>query len=457
MRVQLHPAPVIAVFLAVAALGALAIALVAAGASEGADHADAPGVLGDPAADINDVYAFRSPANPDNLVVALTVNPLTAPGDGATFAEDVAYEIHVDNTGDFVADATVTVTFEDGEFTLTVLALGVEITGPVTPPGSEPVITEAGGITVFAGPRDDPFFFDLAAFFTFVDEPFAPVNGLRGEGETPSDALAGTNVSAIVVELPIVALTGADSSDTGVIRAWATTSRDGVQVDRMAIPALNTAVVPAGAKDAYNAADPVDDEAAFLQAATDSVQGLRDAFDAVIGPQDGGPLGDLSAGDIADFVLPDVVTIDFSQPVAYPAGRALETDVVDITLGLVFNRGGAAGVSDGIDANDVPFLDTFPFMAPPHQVAEEDGAVELLPVPDGLSLVGWFGLPTSSAEIIANNPSITSLFFFDAASGMYIVDSTVLPAALRPDIPITRGSGFFIVSDGAANLRVPVD
>ena len=449
----------IASLLLLVALGVLAISLVTLGPSESADHADAPGVVGDPAADINDIYAFRSPENPDNLIVALTVNPLTAPGDTtATFAEDVAYEVHVDNTGDFVADATVTVTFSEDMFRLVVEALGVEIEGPVTAPGSAtPIITESGGISVFAGPRDDPFFFDLVAFQIIAAEPFVPINGLRGADDTPADTLAGTNVSAIVMELPIVALPGAETSDTGVIRAWATTSRDGVRVDRMAIPALNTAVVPPDAKDAYNAGDPVDDEAAFLEAATDSMQGLRDAFDAVLGEQDGGALGDLSAGEVADFVLPDVVTIDFATPVAFPFGRGLAEDVADIAVGLVLNRGGAAGVSDGIDANDMPFLDAFPYLAAPHAPAQEPmGEVELLPLQDGLNLVGWFGAPTTSAEILANNLAITSIFFFDPATDSYIADSRVIPAPRRPTINIVRGNGFFAIADGATNLRVPL-
>ena len=214
----------------------------------GADHADAPGLSGDRAADINDIYAFRSPENADNLVAVMTVNPLTAPTENAAsnFATDVSYNLHIDNTGDLVADATATVEFSGSPLMFTVTGLGDPITGPVTMPtasGSSPLITEAGGIRVFAGQRDDPFFFDLVGFNNFVAGPFVPANGLRPAGETPSDTLAGTNVSAIVIELPIVALTGAATSDTGVIRAWASTTRMGTQVDRMAIPTINTALI----------------------------------------------------------------------------------------------------------------------------------------------------------------------------------------------------------------------
>ena len=108
--------------------------------AQSADHADAPAVGGDAAADITDVYAFRSPTNADNLVVALNVNPLSVPGDTArVFASDVSYQIHVDNTGDLVADATVTVTFStpdsDGTQTFSIAGLGgTPITGKTTRP-----------------------------------------------------------------------------------------------------------------------------------------------------------------------------------------------------------------------------------------------------------------------------------------------------------------------------------
>ncbi len=69
------------------------------------------------------------------------------------------------------------------------------------------------------------------------------------------------------------------------------------------------------------------------------------------------------------------------------------------------------------------------------------GEVELLPLQDGLNLVGWFGAPTTSAEILANNLAITSIFFFDPATDTYTVDSTVIPPPRRPAINIVRGNG----------------
>jgi hypothetical protein len=36
---------------------------------------------------------------------------------------------------------------------------------------------------------------------------------------------------------------------------------------------------------------------------------------------------------------------------------------------VVLNRGGAAGVADGVNANDKAFLGTFPYLAEPHTAA----------------------------------------------------------------------------------------
>ncbi len=359
------------------AIALITVALATVGSTRGADHRDSPGVEGDPAADLADVYAFRSPESSDNLVVAMTVNGLTAPPENTTrdFATDVTYNIHVDNTGDNVADATVSVTFSGDPLMFTVEGLGAPITGEVTPPSTDPtapapIITESGGIKVFAGQRDDPFFFDLVGFNAFVAGPYVPAEGLRAEGETPAaDTFAGTNVSAFVVELPITAVTGAATSDTGTIKAWASTSRGGSQVDRMAIPAINTALIPSDQKDAFNQADPADDLSAYGATAQSTIEGLRSAvnavLDAAVGPEDGGPLGSLTAEQVKDAVIPDVVTINFSDPVAFTNGRAPEEDVMDVVLQLVLNR--TAGITDAVNSNDVAFSSTFPFLAPPHQ------------------------------------------------------------------------------------------
>lgn len=382
--------------LAVAASVIAAVAISLAVFS--ADHIDAPAISQDAAADITDVYAFRSTENPNNLVVALNVNPFVVPGSVTrNFSPDVLYQIHVDNNGDLKPDASVGITFSAAQFgkpqTITVTGLGPEpITGQTTAPtpgkaaNTPTVITASGGaIKIFAGPRDDPFFFDLVGFQRFLGGPFVPSKGLRPSGEEPTDTFAGFNVSAIVIELPITALTGAANANTGVIKAWATTSRkaatsrasagdtstgDYVQVDRMGIPTINTALIPSDKKDAFNRANPANDERDYRSVAQGTIEALRGAVKTVTGfPAEDSP--GIPPATLATVLIPDVVTIDFSKPVQFPNGRRLQDDVIDAALGLVLNRGnplgGGPGVGDGISANDEPFLNVFPYLAAPQQ------------------------------------------------------------------------------------------
>ncbi|HEU0075518.1 MAG TPA: DUF4331 family protein [Dehalococcoidia bacterium] len=351
----------------VATLAVVASAVFASMASA-ADHRDSPLNVDSPTADINDVYAFRSPTNPDNLVVAISVTPLIAPSDNTTrgvFDSQVTYQVHVDLDGNLIDDAMVNI--RKAGNSLVVEGLGSPVSAAITPPGADPIINTAGPVKVFAGLRDDPFFFDLAGFQGFLSDPRVPAKGLRAAGAgDPVDAFAGTNVLAIVLELPVTALTGGTSADSGVIKTWVSTRR-GDRIDRMGIPTINTALIPSDMKDAFNKADPANDAANFRPVAIDTIDFLRGVVDGLFGvPQDGGPLGDLTSTQVGGALIPDVVTIDFSQPVQFPNGRRLQDDVIDAALGVVLNRGGAAGIGDGVAANDKAFLSAFPYLAGPH-------------------------------------------------------------------------------------------
>ena len=91
-----------------------ALGLVLAGSSisftEAASHREAPLIALDPAADITDVYAFRSWEDPDKLVFILNVIPGQEPSAGPNyyfFDQNVAYDINVDINQDGKADDVV--------------------------------------------------------------------------------------------------------------------------------------------------------------------------------------------------------------------------------------------------------------------------------------------------------------------------------------------------------------
>ena len=110
---------------------------------------------------------------------------------------------------------------------------------------------------------------------------------------------------------------------------------------------------PGADKDAFNLGTPATDQQRFIGTLT---QTIRTRY-GLTGAQ---------AERLADFVLPDVLPLgDLS---GFPNGRRLADDVIDVELGLIFGVFGPPVPqlqSDGVDANDIAFMQTFPFLAPP--------------------------------------------------------------------------------------------
>jgi hypothetical protein len=74
---------------------------------------------------------------------------------------------------------------------------------------------------------------------------------------------------------------------------------------------------------------------------------------------------------VASLVIPDTLTLDFTQPPGFPNGRRLEDSVVDLILAMLLldltKHGLATFVNVPVNppANDRPFRPEFPFLAPP--------------------------------------------------------------------------------------------
>jgi hypothetical protein len=204
-------------------LGTVIIAIIGL-VTVAADHIDAPAVAGT-SADITDFYAFQG-ENTDNLVFVANVQGLLSPNatQTTTFDENVLVEINIDTDGDAVEDLVIQAIPRDGIMYFfgpvapsnTGLNSNISETAAVlgqvaiTPYGSNATVTTSdSGLTMFAGPRDDPFFFDFARFGEILagDAP-----GFREEGQ---DTFAGTNVLSIVVEVPKSMI-----GSTGSINTW---------------------------------------------------------------------------------------------------------------------------------------------------------------------------------------------------------------------------------------------
>ena len=123
------------------------------------------------------------------------------------------------------------------------------------------------------------------------------------------------------------------------------------QEDRFGLPAIATVFIPTNLKDAYNEAPPAQDRANFKSLI---VQKLV-AFGQTAAAADG----------LADALTPDIQPIDLSQPSGFLNGRKLDDDVITAELGLIFGSNAALN-DDLVDANDQPFLPTFPYLAGPH-------------------------------------------------------------------------------------------
>ncbi|MEP6620369.1 MAG: DUF4331 family protein [bacterium] len=236
--------------------GPRALALIAAVAAIGfagvraaraSDHQDNPLVELNPSMDMSDFYAFPGSAA-DRTVLVLNSRPLLTPAQtpGASFDPNILYQFKIDNTGDAKEDRVIQVVFHGTGASQT-----VEVRGPLVPPvvggmvntlsTADPVITgainttlgTATGMQVYAGAREDPFFLDLEQFLRILPDrkpstgalsliPDSPTAGTFRDVTSAVDALKGSNVLSIVIELPTSQLTAGGSAKLGL---WGTISR----------------------------------------------------------------------------------------------------------------------------------------------------------------------------------------------------------------------------------------
>ncbi len=221
-----------------------------------ADHLDAPALKNetDHPLDITDIYAFDA-RNSAKTVLVMDVNPLAGVVSGTRFSTKGVYRFNLSRGATPDADlndakdrvykvrfgpvndqrhASRSAVYRNGKL------IGTGKTGRTNDLG--------GGARIWAGLRDDPFFFDLAGYNQLKDSTYTDASGLT---DTPGDDFfVGTNISTIVLEVP-------DSWIGAKANFWATTRRGGKRIDRMGKPGLNTVFIDpfkadATDKDKYN-------------------------------------------------------------------------------------------------------------------------------------------------------------------------------------------------------------
>ena len=212
------------------AVAAIAVALVLGGGILwAADHIDAPAVTNQ-STDITDVYAFQG-SNTANMVFVLNTQGLLAPSatGAAKFDANTLMQINIDNNGDNVEDLVIQAIYDGtnikfyGPVAPTMTGLKSKLEGSatatvaVTAYGASPTVaTGTNGMQVFAGPRDDPFFFDLAQYKKIIAGTATAFNN------PGTDFFAGLNVLSVVVEVPKTLL---NAPSSGKISIWAQTKK----------------------------------------------------------------------------------------------------------------------------------------------------------------------------------------------------------------------------------------
>jgi hypothetical protein len=265
-----------------------------------------------------------------------------------------------------------------------------------------------GGGKTFAGQSDEAFFLDLHVFDLLYGGDLSEVG---------QDTLKGYNVNTIGLQVPQSDLAAkGDPKRNPVIGICSTTDKFNgskyVQVSRLCNPLVNELVSPAGLKDAYNALDPSKDAdvKALVDRVTDpevarlleSIYGIKapatprndlvEIFLTGIAKQNGPIKADLNSQvlnkDAAKFRPSEQLRLNMAIPPTkdpnrlgvlggdlqgFPNGRRLADDVVDIELQAVAGAAASGklvpGLTDKVDMNDKPFLQTFPYIPLPSNVA----------------------------------------------------------------------------------------
>ena len=460
--------------LGVALVGTAAALTVAFGTGRGpapagaASHREAPLISLDGPADITDFFMFRSYESGRSDKVVLTMDVMSEePSSGPNywnFDPSVLYSIHVDNDADGRADdvrfdfefkteirgtaeqldlflpyvALPPITKLDGpgseglglrqKYSVTMfnghrktrLAKGLiavpSNVGPRTMPDYEDLAGQGihnlpGGMRVFAGQRDDPFYIDLGGVFDTLNlrRPLPLLTPSEDADDTMNpfgvDMLSGFNVHTIALEVPSTMLTQTGGSN--VLGAYASTSRRGIsvrgdydhddddddddggwrQVQRLANPLINETIIGTEDKDRWNALAP-QRESRFLDyylnprlalalqtvfGVPAATSGRTDLVDLLLKYQPGdrrlSELLRLNLGVEPKALASQKRMTVLATPAdnaGWPNGRRPIDDVTDIAVRVVGGPNYVAGrAGDGVNVNDVSLPDEFPFVSTP--------------------------------------------------------------------------------------------
>jgi hypothetical protein len=475
---------------------AMALCMLVPSSLFASSHREAPITALDHTADVTDWYTFVSYDNPNNVTMILNVDPLLEPTNGPNyfpFDDNVVYQMLVDNNHSGIPSTifqfrfhteirqpdlpvgflggiagippitSLTGTGSEGlslrqTYTVTMLKLtNGQVTsstvlndgkalyavptnvGPKTMPNYQALFDQGintlpGGITVFAGTVDDPFYIDLGATFDSVNyrgvpgSPGDPVLTAAIDADNTHnyapDAVGGFNVNSIVLEVPIKMLTvdgqqHPANTVEAVIGTYGSTARPEVtvrrspntaqnfgplqQINREGNSLINELLIGTGFKDRFSEDFPVNDKQFANFVLNPTLAAVLASAGIPVAPN---PRNDLlllvqymppicpactsaDAGPIADFLrlntgIPPTpvgsqLRLGFiaGDSAGYPNGRRPIDDVVDISLRavegiLVSPTKFGLPLGDGVNTKVEGFNNSFPYVLPANSGRESD-------------------------------------------------------------------------------------
>jgi hypothetical protein len=359
------------------------------------DHFSGPAVMGDPAVDITDFYAFPSPERPGNLVLIMDVFPLAT--SQSFFSDVVSYRFRLRP-----------LTVSNGSITHGTAEYAIDFTFNDVPEGTSvqkgSVITSDGhhasfvfgepfeqdGMRSFAGLVSDPFFMDVEA--ALRTDMFGKLSF-----NTAVNTVHFRDVLSIIVEVPFAPIVGGFDGMTlvGAIAENVVTRRGKpIRIERLGRPEIKNFVLANPMRDPHTKGielrDLYNKEDAFslskeyrplYESRLDANLAFFDGLDGKtawpIGQDEKHPLRDLLIGD---FLILDLAhafapghfldierALINNRPHESAGGRWLDDDILDEMLTLLVNGGRGDRLGDGVDAPSKPGSLSFPYVREPNK------------------------------------------------------------------------------------------
>jgi hypothetical protein len=359
------------------------------------DHFSGPAVMGDPAVDITDFYAFPSPERAGNLVLIMDVFPLATAQ--SFFSDVVTYKFRLrpltlSGSGRVThgtAEYAIHVTFDDVPE-----GSSVQKGKVITADGRQVSFTlgesvEKDGMRVFAGLVSDPFFMDVEA---------ALRTDMSGELSftTAVNTVHFRDVLSIVVEVPyrpIVERFGGATLVGAIAENSATRNGKPIRIERLGRPEIKNFVLANPMRDAHTKGielrDIYNQEDAFAvsekrrpqyESRLDANLAFFDGLDA----KTAWPLGADGQHPLRDLLINDFLILDLAhsfapgnfleiersllnnRPHQSAGGRWLDDDILDEMLTLFVNGGNGKRLGDGVEGPTKPGSLSFPHVGKPN-------------------------------------------------------------------------------------------